>query len=485
MIEFFLPLRSLPLPLPILGKGRGMNSNWFLLHLIPFLLTGCSIAEQIRLTSPSKTRMDFPAQLTDTLSISSASKPAHTAADTYTVNPTEESSAEILSEIIAALSEDDSRNFLVLVHPRLWSGLAEELAVLEADIRNENWAPVVSRLPADSPEDLRQALQSIYSQKRFAGIFLIGDFPYTRMWGYAIENPDQPGATDYFYMDLDGEWLDANGDGFYDLHSDGQGDRQPEVFVGRLNAGNVYTLNQSELEMMKSYLHRDHAYRTGGSATSNAALYSTYAHTLYGWVGAENAEWTKVEILQSIQVLFPDTYAFIFDETVDPEDSGKWTAEFWKADDPNRKSVAPARERFQEIMGEGYDYLSIGIHGTPEAWGPEFFTNLDVKTAYDSKRQLPVFIFSASCSTGNISTPDSMGSILTMAGSLVFVGFSAPSEMRWKEFVSWNQSLAGSPVGTAFMEVQEEATPGGSGAVTRNVNWILLGDPTLKMRTGE
>ncbi len=352
-------------------------------------------------------------------------------------------------------------------------------------MQTENWEPVISSLRVDSPDELRQVLQSIYVKKPFAGIFLIGDFPYPKMWGYPIENPDQPGAADFFYMDLDGEWSDSNGDGFYDTHSDGQGDRQPEVFVGRLNGGNVHALDQSELEMVKSYLHRDHAFRTGTLDTRNAALYSTYAHTLYGWVGAENAEWAKAEILQSIQALFTDTYAFIFDETVDESDSGKWTAEFWPVSDLNRKTVVPAREQFREIMGGGYDYLSIGIHGTPEAWGPEFFTNRDVVSIYKSGGRLPVLIFSASCSTAAISRSDNLGSILTMGGTLVFVGFSAPSEMRWKEFVSWNQALADIPVGAAFMAVQGEATPGGSGAVTRNVNWILLGDPTLRLRNGK
>ncbi|MGB7539709.1 MAG: C25 family cysteine peptidase, partial [Anaerolineales bacterium] len=172
------------------------------------------------------------------------------------------------------------------------NNLTQDLAVLETDLRNENWQPVISAFSADSPEAMREVLHAVYSQRPFAGIFLIGDFPYPRMWSYPAEYPDQPGAADYFYMDMDGGWSDANGDGFYDVHSDGPGDRQPEVFVGRLNAGNVPGLGRSELELVRDYLRRDHAYRTGKLATRKAALYATYKHTLYGWVGAENAEWT-------------------------------------------------------------------------------------------------------------------------------------------------------------------------------------------------
>jgi hypothetical protein len=387
--------------------------------------------------------------------------------------------------MIAALSDVPSRNILVLVHPELLGGLAQELAALDADMKQENWEPVISSLGVDSPEELRQALQSVYGEKPFAGIFLIGDFPYLRMWGYPIENPAQPGAADYFYMDLDGAWSDSNGDGFYDTHSDGQGDRQPEVFVGRLSADNADSLGRSELDLLKSYLQRDHAYRTGVLEARNAALYATYAHTLYGWVGAENAEWTRAEILQSIQAVYPETHAFIFDGSTDPEDSAGWTAEFWDVRDLNRKETVPAREMFRELMGAGYDYLSIGIHGTPDAWGPDFFTSRDAVSIYESGGRLPVLVFSASCSTADISAADNLGGVLTMGGGLVFVGFSASSEMRWQEFISWNHALADSPVGAAFLAVQAEATPSGSGAVSRNVNWILLGDPTLRLRNGK
>jgi hypothetical protein len=425
--------------------------------MVPFLLSGCAPSGKgIPETSPEN--------------------PASNKREAFSIGIGTRSAAEF--------SADPSRNLLVLVNPLLAEGLAEELAILETDLHNENWHPVISAFSAESPEAMRKGLQAVYSQQSFAGIFLIGDFPYPRMWGYPIENPDQPGAAEYYYMDLDGEWSDANGDGFYDVHSDGQGDRQPEVFVGRLNGGNVPGLGRSELDMVKDYLRRDHAYRTGTLETRNAGLYATYAHTLYGWVGAENSQWTRTEILQAIQALYPATDAFIFDESTNPEDSADWTAEFWPMDDLNRKTTVPAREKFFELMGAGYDYLSIGIHGTPDAWGPGFFTSRDVESIYKSGGGLPALIFSASCSTADLGAADNLGSILTMAGSLVFVGFSAPSEMRWMEFVSWNQSLVNATVGVAFLQLQADVTPGGSGDVTRNVNWILLGDPTLRLRIG-
>jgi hypothetical protein len=410
-----------------------------------------------------------------------ATTPTRTRTPSATAFPTDRPLEMIAAGIVSAFSDDASRNILVLVNPWLYYRLGEELSVLDADLRNENWAPVITTMAPKTADDLRQMLQTVYTERPFAGLFLVGDFPFMRMWGYPIENARQPGPADYYYMDLDGAWEDTNADGFFDVQADGQGDRDPEVFVGRLNSGNARLLGESELEMVKAYFHRNHAYRTGGYSTRSAAVYSTYAEHHYGWAAPESADWSKYEI-QSMQGLFADTYAFIFnDREVDA--AGEWESEFWLVGSADAKTSAPAQSRFKEIMGEGYDYLSIGIHGWQEAWGGDFFTNQNIKEIHKSGGQLPAFIFSGSCSTGDISTSNSMGTMLTMSGALLFVGFSVPSEMTWEEFVLWNQSLRMGPAGGAFWKVQELATPGGAGEVTRNVNWILLGDPTLRLRT--
>ncbi len=456
-----------------------MNGRKFLFVSIPFciLLTGCA-SSGILPVRPTITET-----ATHTFTVPPpTSTPTQTRTPTRTKTPTEETLDVILARIVSRLSGEASRNILVLVESRLYYGLEKELAVLETDLRDENWIPVISTLPVGSGKDLRGALQQIYSQRAYAGVFLVGDFPYVRMWGYAIENDNQPGAADYYYMDLDGEWLDTNKDGFYNVHTNGQGDRDPEIFVGRLSGRNVSFLGESELDMLKAYFHRNHAYRTGNLSTRNAAVYAAPAGHHYGWDAPESAWWSQQEI-KSMQGLLGSTYVFIFDDTKDPGEAGKWPGEFWLVGSPAEKTAVPAKERFREIMGEGYDYLSIGIHGWQEAWGLNFFANQNVEEVYSAGGKLPVFIVSNSCSTGDISYPNSMGNILTMAGTLVFLGYSAPAEMRWEEFVYWNESLAVLPVGPAFQELQAFATPSGYGPVVRNVNWILLGDPTLRLRT--
>ncbi|MGB7539710.1 MAG: C25 family cysteine peptidase [Anaerolineales bacterium] len=454
-----------------------MNGSKFLVVTIPFclLLAGCANSGilpvwQTVTETATETPTTLPPTLTSTL----------TRTSTPTLTPTVEPLDVVIGRIVNGFSEDPGRNILVLVHPNLYFNLEQELAVFESDLRAENWVPVITTLQVSSPQEMRQALQTIYSQRAFAGVFLVGDFPYERMWGYPIKNPNEPGPADYYYMDLDGEWMDTNKDKFYDVHTNGQGDRDPEIFVGRLSASNVDLLDEPELELMKAYFRRNHAYRTGNLATRNAAVYAAPADHHYGWYAWESAFWSQNEI-KSMQALYPLTFAFIFNERAHSWKEDEWASEFWLVGSTEEKTTAPATFMLSELMGDGYDYLSIGIHGWQLAWAG-LFTNQDVVDVHTSGGQLPILVVSNSCSTGDISTADSMGGVISMAGAMVFVGYSAPSEMRWEEFVLWNKSLKEKPIGEAFLKLQDFATPFGYGAVTRNVNWILLGDPTLHLR---
>jgi hypothetical protein len=426
-------------------------------------------------TSPTGTR-------TATVSVAPSPTATKEPVVTPTVSPRQDPAAE-LQRIIDALSERSELNILILVHPRLLPDMAAELATLQSDMRNEGWAPVPSEVAVGSAEELRVLLKTIYDHKPFAGVLLLGEFPYTRMWGYPIEDPDNPGPADYYFMDLDGEWVDENSDGFFDRHQMGAGDRDPEIFVGRVSGHPVTILGESEVEMLRAYLERDHAYRTGALSTQGAAIYATYAHHHYGRVDPSSAAWSRAEI-RSIASVFSTTHVFIFDDEDDqgqPLADAEWPAELWLHPNSEDRIAVQAKDRFLELLAGGYDYLSIGIHGWHGGWGG-FVTTEEVKSVYQSGGQLPVVVASSSCSTGDISRGDDMGSVLTMCGTLVFFGFAASTEITWEEVVYWNESLPESAVGPAFKMLQDLATPDYDGAVRRNVNWVLLGDPTLTVR---
>jgi hypothetical protein len=62
-------------------------------------------------------------------------------------------------------------------------------------------------------------------------------------------------------MDLDGNWEHADQDGDYEVHTSGDGDQGPEIYVGRINAHRL--TYAGEAEMVNDYLAKAHAYRMG------------------------------------------------------------------------------------------------------------------------------------------------------------------------------------------------------------------------------
>ncbi|GAJ16437.1 unnamed protein product, partial [marine sediment metagenome] len=90
-------------------------------------------------------------------------------------------------------------------------------------------------------EDMKAQLVSLNMSYNVTGAVLIGDLPVA--WFYHIHdiagNYEEEFPCDLFLMDLDGEWNDTNGDGMYDIHTNGSGDTAPEIYVGRIDASNI------------------------------------------------------------------------------------------------------------------------------------------------------------------------------------------------------------------------------------------------------
>lgn len=84
----------------------------------------------------------------------------------------------------------------------------------------------------------------------------MGDIPYAT-W----ETNGTSYATDYFYMDLNGNWYDTDDppNGVYDVHN---GTIEPEIWVGRLKASNV---EGDEICLFERYFKKNHEYRNASA----------------------------------------------------------------------------------------------------------------------------------------------------------------------------------------------------------------------------
>lgn len=163
---------------------------------------------------------------------------------------------------------------LVIINESILPRIADSIEQYQQDLHNDGYDTVIFSSSGGTPFDLKTAIIRQYNQAKEAsldGVILIGNLPVPwyemddDFYGYA-QFP-----IDLYYMDLNGEWSDTDGDGILDLHNDGSGDRIPEIWLGRLTAN---TLNGSEEELLRKYFYKNHQYRIGNiNANGNALLY--------------------------------------------------------------------------------------------------------------------------------------------------------------------------------------------------------------------
>lgn len=145
--------------------------------------------------------------------------------------------------------------FSILVHHEIYSQITKELQQYIADIENQGYTVYIDTVKGGTPEEIKNWVKNRY-QAGSIGFLFIGDIPAA--WA-EVSGSQFP--CDLFYMDLDGDWTDTDGDRIYDEHTSGVGDMGPEVYIGRL-----YTSTLSwddEVSMIRSYLQKTHSYRNG------------------------------------------------------------------------------------------------------------------------------------------------------------------------------------------------------------------------------
>lgn len=164
-----------------------------------------------------------------------------------------------------------SRNVQILVERDLYAG-GQVTASLEqylADVRAQGFNPTLYTgfSTSSTPEEVRAYLADAYASHGLAGAVMVGHLPvgtvYTRAGG-GIGAEAHP--SDLYFTDLDGSWTVSGYGGILpDMHTDGDGDVGPEIWLGRLTAWNLAFLHpgRTEAGLINDYLAKNHAYRTG------------------------------------------------------------------------------------------------------------------------------------------------------------------------------------------------------------------------------
>jgi hypothetical protein len=151
----------------------------------------------------------------------------------------------------------------IYVDSSIYNGLTSEIQQYETDVNNQGYSTQIINWTSSNVAILKQNLTNAYPLG-LEGAVLIGNIPHAivDMWGQY--------ASDFYLMDIDGQWDDINIDGMPDGHSNGTGDMYPEIWIGRINPSSLNNLNITQA--YKDYFVRNHAYRIGTLTRPHKAL---------------------------------------------------------------------------------------------------------------------------------------------------------------------------------------------------------------------
>ena len=217
---------------------------------------------------------------------------------------------------------------LVICDNITYDSLATQVVRYAKDIHNAYGCAVhVYSLHGGCASDIRQLIKSNYDENPsfLSGVVLIGDIDYAE-FHTPVYQDIRPNDTidwyaedfpcDYYYMDLDGIWVDTDGNGIFDQHT---GNIAPEIFVGRICAMHI----QNSHLALSQYFDKNHSYWIGHKKINRKRglsftyhEWSTYQfrvgiQQLYGSENTDNIQDSQFIKSTYTDVITDETYEFI------------------------------------------------------------------------------------------------------------------------------------------------------------------------------
>ncbi len=161
-----------------------------------------------------------------------------------------------------ALLRAQPERIMVIVNSDVYTGLQPEITRYMDDIAPE-YTVELYETGGGTAQDLKDFIVS--RKNNLAGCVFIGAMPVFRFELNTDEAAGYPTTfpCDLYFMDMDGSWSDADHNGIYDTHVYGTGDVGPEIFIGRIDASGFTSTGETQIEILRRYFDRDHAYWSG------------------------------------------------------------------------------------------------------------------------------------------------------------------------------------------------------------------------------
>jgi parallel beta-helix repeat protein len=335
----------------------------------------------------------------------------------------------------------------VLVNPNLYSGISASITQFVSDIQISGYSVSLFTLTWQDSQAVRSLLQTGLSSGLEGAIF-VGNIPVA--WyemGPPLQDAYENFTTDLYYMDLDGNWTDADMDGFFDGHS---GNIQPEIWVARIDAS---SLTGDESQFINTYFTKEHRYRIGDLVSRRRAL----VYIDDDWASGADEENYAIQQLYDATDLVKDN------------------------------STTNANDYKNRLQTESYEWVHLMCHGAydghtfkipPDIWEGESVLSSDYQLIDPQVMFYQFFVCSAARFTESNYLAGS--AVFARNGGVLAIGSTKAGGMI--DSGSFYNSLSqGNSIGNAFIQwlsLYVESEP----------DWVygmtIIGDPLLKPHLG-
>lgn len=327
------------------------------------------------------------------------------------------------------------------------SSLAEKVYADFSEYQNtlidDGYQLIIHQVSGSSYTDIKQLICDDYNLGS-TGAILIGDIPQpwfemVSYWGDYEQFP-----ISLYYMDINGNWADTDGDGLLDYHT---GNVSPEIWVGYLNPH--FQSFDSESALLIDYFNKNEMYRNGTLTLPQRALcFNDDDWNYYGTAGL-NAVYDDVTVIEDFAQTCADEYT--------------------------------------SQLQEGYEFIHLMAHSCP--WSHTFRNGYNYAgcvsyTEIYNQHPQAFFYNLFNCSGTRFVEHDNIGNWYVFnnppVGGLAAVGSSKTGSML--DFSHFYDPLGqGASLGEAFLYWFQEQASGGFSLPEKS--WFygmnILGDPTL------
>jgi hypothetical protein len=365
------------------------------------------------------------------------------------------------SEINRVSSNQRDEGVLIIVESDLYPEITDAIATYQNDLANEGYNSFLVEFSSTIVFDMKIILMLYYQEDNVRNVFLIGDLPVA--WFEMFEDFNNNGIWDpdenwvefpieLYFSDIDGAWEDIDNNGIYDYH---EGDKHPEIGIGRIKASNMSYLSFSEAELINSYFQRNHLYRNGFLQNPDIAL--AYIDDDWAYWGPE----------------YQEAMQFVYPETVLVDDINQTTANDYRT---NRLTA-------------DYEFIQVHVHSGPDA---HYFyenngNNCNTVTNYQISYLNPTSYFYNlfACSNSRFTENNNMGGMYLLGNDycLGTIGSTKTGSMLWFEDFYEPLSLDEN-LGEALRQWWELSVDVGDDWMWQRAwfyGMVIQGDPTLKL----